>query len=183
MVDLRFGAAAAANVVSAGGREGAGRARGNHYVTSEGGGKGAVSRRRLTPLLRMLVNDPAFQFSVNAIEVPGRAPTLVRDLFVQFPRIDAGRHFNAFHGYWGFLADAKEDQHGALWLNSGGSWREFSIVVPTELVAAFRQRFQVADLEDFAGAYALVFAPLQVSGNQKPFIALEDLDSIAVYQP
>ncbi|MBO4121480.1 hypothetical protein J5T34_12170 [Cupriavidus gilardii] len=181
VVDMQYGSAQTANVVL-GGRGGVGGPRGNRYFATGNGGRQALAHRRPSTLLRRLIDEPGFSNSQQIIEVPGRAPTTVRELFVHFTTIVEG-HVPTFHGYWGFISDAKQGPDGEIWLNTTQSWRDFSVLISADLAARFVARFNVHDLEDLAGAYVLVFEHLSKSQGGKLYVALTELDTISVYQP
>ena len=151
--------------------------RGGRFV---GGGRGpsnAVMHRRLSTLLKNLMHSDGFRNSDQLIAMPA-GEFRVRNFFVEFSDID-GSHEGAYRGYWGMISDAKGDGGGSLWLNSGGR-DDVSIVIPNELVNVFAQRFNVDDIEELAGAYALFLGELKISQNGKAYLACNDIQAISV---
>lgn len=152
------------------------RGQGRRFVRQGEGPAQAHQSRRLSTLLRTLVEVPDFRDSGQIIEVPGRAALPVCAFFKTFAdtgETDVGQH----HGYWGLLTGARE-VNGRMWLNTGRPDRP-SALVPEELRDAFTRRFG-ADLEDYAGAWALIIGSLQQSTNRQLYWRLADLGRVAL---
>ncbi|MET0940933.1 MAG: hypothetical protein ABWY13_06170 [Mesorhizobium sp.] len=127
----------------------------------DGGPGHAVMHRRLSSLLRMLINAPNFRYSEQTIAVADQPELAARDFFVELGDVTR-QHSGQFRGFWGQLTDAGEGAGGTLWLNSGGRG-SMSFALPLEHRAAVMQRYRLANTEEFAGAYILVLGTLFVS--------------------
>lgn len=141
------------------------------------GRRNAVMHRRLSTLLKNLMLSDQFRTSNQIIALP-EGQFRVRDFFVTFSQ--AGTHLvGEYRGYWGMLSDARFGRNGEVWLNSGGQ-QNVSTVVNVDLVPELNRRFRLEELEDLAGAYALVFGTLGESTNGKLYLACNDLRYITV---
>lgn len=176
-IDLNFGAAAPTNVdVLPGEDNGRGQGRGRHV--GQGARPNANTHRRLSTLLRNLINSSEFRNSGQQIELEGRDATPVRNFFVNFNDVTAN-HDGEFHGYWGMLTDARVVPAGTLWMNSGDRGA-VSCAVPSEDVDALYARYNIEDEEDFAGAYLLIIGTKDTSQNGKQYIRVEDNNHLVV---
>lgn len=141
--------------------------------TGDGERDDARMHRRLSTLLRNLIEAPAFRFSNQLLEIEGYPETTVRDFFV--PLSDVNVDFNGqFKGYWGMLSDARFAHDRTLWLNSGGR-DNISFCVQTAHANTLYQRYRIEDEEDLAGAYILVFGTVQISQNDKLYCVVNDI--------
>lgn len=168
VLDLDYGAANEPVVQEADGLPPNRRRRGR--FAGEGPRPNARMHRRLGPLLRMLIDTPAFGESDQVIEIAGRPDVRARDLFV--PVLDANaRHGNQFHAYWGVIATAQRDANGTLWLNAGGR-RALSFCLGQLHIGGFLRRYGIADEQDIVGAHILVLGVPTVSQNGKLYCDL-----------
>jgi len=151
--------------------------RGGRFV-GDGERPNAEMHRRLSTILRNLIMSEQFRTSRQIIEIVGVGEFSVADFFVHFSAV-APMHIGQYRGYWGMVADARFGQTGALWLNSGGR-DDMSICVAEPLVDELHQRFRIAEEEDLAGAYTLVFGTLRSSQAGKKYVQAEDLGFITV---
>ncbi|SOT45110.1 hypothetical protein [Burkholderia cenocepacia] len=145
-------------------------------------GRTAVSRRRPSSLLRMLVESENFRNSGTTIAIPNHIQGTPREVFVEFSEIEQDALVGQYRGYWGFVAEGKMDANDALWLNSGGTG-DVSVLVPPDLVGVLFERYGATDAEDFTGAYVLVFGYLRLSKRNKQFVRVEDVDTCVLYEP
>ncbi|MDA8455274.1 hypothetical protein M4R22_10925 [Acidovorax sp. GBBC 3334] len=175
VVDLAFGAAAQVNV-DAVGADVNGGGRGARRFVGDGPRPDADAHRRLRPLLRTLVEAPDFATSLVEIEVPGNDPTPAARFFLNFRDIN-GNHPGT-RGFWGMTASAAYDR-GDLWINSGGR-AAFSILLREPVAAQVLQRYRIADLEDFAGAYVLAIGSQLSTGWGKSFCIPESAEHVAI---
>jgi hypothetical protein len=136
----------------------------------------AKSHRRPGPLLRNLIHSSAFRESTQVVEVNG-GEYVIRDFFVEFNRVTAN-HTNKYHGFWGMISDAKYTKDGTLWINSGGRL-SVSICISQGLIGSLFERYNIEDVEDFAGTYCLVFSEMGISAKNKKYIPLDDINRIA----
>ncbi|WP_141715362.1 hypothetical protein [Burkholderia ubonensis] len=182
VVDLHYGGAPVNGVqgVDADNANGSG---GSRYVGA-GGGRAAVSHRRPSGLLRMLVESDAFRSSEQTIEIPGHIQGIVREIFVPFEEAAADELVGQYRGYWGYITDGARggEARDALWLNSGGR-QDVSVLVQAEFVDELYERFNLEDVEDFAGVYFLVFGYLKKSAREKYYVVVENIDACVLYSP
>ncbi|WP_218080884.1 hypothetical protein [Anthocerotibacter panamensis] len=139
--------------------------------------------KRLSRLLYNLTESESFQHSEQLLQIPGKGNFPVHNFFKNFHSI-SDRDINKYGGYWGLVTDARLDNNGSLWLNSGWPFGEFaavSVLIDVQFVDIAFQRYRINDEEDLAGAYLLVFGTLVLSKNRKPYILVEDLSQFALF--
>lgn len=176
VVDLAFGAPA--REVHGDLEEGAGRAgRAPRYV---GGNPRPNARmhRRLSSLLRTLIEAPHFARSNQLLEIAGQPEISVCDFFVPLTQVDKlmqGR----IRGWWGLISDAKVGGDESLWLNGGGRGM-LSCCIPYELRTQVLGRFRLDDIEQLAGAYVLVIGDLRISQHGKMYCVIDSPNHIAI---
>lgn len=150
-------------------RRGAGR-----VFAGEGGAAANATHRRLSSILKRLNQDPDFQYAETIITLPeGRDNTSVVEFFVRFDLV-RDRALHEFRGLWGLITDASFDGNGSLWLNTG-SRSSVSFVISTDLVPNFLQRWRVEEIDELAGAQALILTTATISGNGKMYGTISDL--------
>ena len=177
IIDLNYGAAPRINVhVDTNDQEGDNEGRGRHVGNRPR--PNANMQRRLSTLLRNLINSEEFRGSPQQITLRENEPTTVANFFVNFADVCA-QHDYQFHGYWGLLTDARLGNNGDLWLNSGGRGN-VSCLIQVDDVDAFYQRYNIDDIEDFAGAYVLVLGEKNTSQNGKPYVVANGLERIVI---
>jgi hypothetical protein len=155
------------------------RTRASYMHGTDGGGRQDVRvHRRLSSLLRTLINAPAFGQSDVIMEVAECGEIAARDFFV--PILDVTvQYAGQFRGYWGLLSDARYHSDQQLWLNGGGR-NHVSFCVQRHHVDEIVQRYRISDEEDFAGAYVLVTGMLQISRQGKRYCVIADPRCIAL---
>ncbi|MFZ1547859.1 MAG: hypothetical protein WAT12_12310 [Candidatus Nitrotoga sp.] len=138
---------------------------------------GSTCHRRLSPLLRTLIESPTFSCSSHTVEVEGHIEMAAKDLFVplQCARSELSGHYR---GFFGVISDAKVAPDNSLWFNSGGN-DNISFCLDSRYVGTMLQRYRITDLEDIAGAYILVFGTLKVSQNGKLFCLIDSPECMA----
>jgi len=137
----------------------------------------STTHRRLSSLLRLLVDSPTFKNSNQLIEAHNQQRIPARDFFV--PLLDATRqHAGQLRGYWGMLSDAKLVGN-TLWLNSG-KHDTISFVLDIIFVEYFTRRFHIDDLEDLAGALILVIGTPSIAKNGKLYYVIEDIEFVTL---
>jgi hypothetical protein len=176
-IDLNFGAAPVNVDINPNVDEEGAQGRGGRHV-GRGARPNANMQRRLSTLLRNLINSNEFRGSNQQIELAGRDATSVRNFFVNFNDV-SNEHDREFHGYWGMLTDARIDNGGNLWLNSGRR-SAVSSVIPTENVDALYARHNIRDEEEFAGAYILIIGTKETSLNGKQYIRATSVNHLVV---
>ena len=176
VVDLNYGAAGEPVVREADGLP-PNRGRRGRYE-GEGPRPQARMHRRLGPLLRILIEVPAFRDSDQILEIAGHPDTPVRDFFVPLLDVTSG-HNGHFHGYWGMLSDARRDDNGTLWLNSGGR-RSISFCLGALHVDGLYQQYGIEEEEDLAGAYILVLGSPAVSQSGKVYCDLSEHENFTI---
>ncbi len=145
-----------------------------------GGTTAGRVHRRLGSLLRMLIQNPGLGRSNQILEVFGNE-IAAKNIFI--PLLDVtdrleGRHLL----FWGMLSDARYDSSHPdrqLWLNGGGR-NNVSFCVQAIHVDHILRRYRTAELEDFVGAYALIFGRLRVSQDSKHYCIIDDPDYLAL---
>jgi hypothetical protein len=66
-----------------------------------------------------------------------------------------------------------------IWLNTGGN-DEYSILIDSQIVKQFCERFKINDMEDLAGKYILCISPLKKSKNDKIYSKIDNIGYIAI---
>lgn len=133
--------------------------------------------RRLSTLLRTLIESPAFRNSHQVLEILG-GEIQVRDFFVSLLEIQQ-RHLNTTRGFWGMLSDCGVDQGGTVWLNSGGRGN-ISFVVDDDAFNQVCERFGIEEKEDFSGAYILVIGEAKLSRSGKIYLSIQDPNMVCI---
>ncbi|EGR1390123.1 hypothetical protein ACCF70_001817 [Vibrio parahaemolyticus] len=141
----------------------------------------------LRRILHRLRQSEAFRNSYNSITfyrnnseplVQGQ----IRDVITHFDDIDVHGNFtDGVQFFWGPIASTGYTDDGRLWLNSSMRRNDVSVVVYSDIVDEFLERFDVDDIEDLVGAYVLVAGNGWVSGNtDKPIIWCASANNIFV---
>lgn len=142
-----------------------GRHRASRYV-GDGARATATKHQRLQPLLRTLINYPAYaEQDVQVIIPDRRGSTSARELFVPFERANEV-DIPKFYALWGLIASARTDNKGTMWLNAGGA-ASVSFPMNADLQNSLQERLEVSadDLsEALAGCYLLVLGTLGRGG-------------------
>ena len=137
-----------------------------------------IYRRRLGPLLRTLIESPAFSSSDQIVEIEGRGNMAARDLFLPL-QCATYQYSGIYRGYFGVISDAKLALDKSLWFNSGGN-DNISFCLDSKYVYVILQRYGIKELEDLAGAYILVMGTPRVSQNGKLFCLVEGTEHMAL---
>lgn len=176
VVDLAFGAPP--REVHSDPNQGQGRAgRAPRYVGANPR-PDAHMHRRLSSLLRALIEAPQFSASNQLLEIAGQAEICVRDFFVPLLNANPGMR-GLFRGWWGLISNAKDGADGTLWLNGGGRG-QISFCIPPESRPEVLDRFRLVDNEQLVGAYALALGELRISQNGKMYCVIESPNYIAI---
>lgn len=138
----------------------------------------ARMHRRLSSLLRTLIEAPYFSESQQLLEIPNQPEIRVCDFFVPLLEVNSSLQ-SKIRGWWGLVSDAKNGSDNSLWLNSGRKGT-FSICLPTDMCALVLDRFRLEDNEQIAGAYVLAIADLRISANGKMYCVIESPNHIAI---
>jgi hypothetical protein len=174
VVDLNFGASTHVHVEPYTGPTRGGTRAGIHLGATNR--NQARMHRRLSSLLRTLIESPYFRGSQQVLEILGQEIS-VRDFFVPLLEIE-DRHLGYLKGFWGMLSDIGRHS-GTVWLNSGGR-NNISFCLAEELFLDIRNRFNATDDEDLSGAYVLVIGVARRSQNGKIFCPIESQDMICL---
>lgn len=175
VVDLNFGAHTYVHAEPATGASRGGARAGVH--TGGGNPNSARMHRRLSSLLRTLIESPYFRQSDQILEILGRE-IMVRDFFV--PLLDIkSQHLNSIKGFWGMLSDVAEGQSGTVWLNSGGR-DDISFCLDEKPFLDICSRFRITDPEEYSGAYILVIGEAKLSQNGKLYCNIQDQNMICL---
>tara|TARA_B100000424_G_C22896338_1_gene476729 strand:+ start:252 stop:1070 length:819 start_codon:yes stop_codon:yes gene_type:complete len=172
ILDLQYGAHESANV-TLGDPEGSANPRGMRY-TNESSGRVANSRRRLSTVLKTLINSDGFRQSEATIEVSQEITMKIKDFFVNF-NVVGDDYVEKYRGFWGLIYDTGDDPNGGLWLNTGRS-DKLSILVVSEKYAEFKERFKLFSSQSPEGMHVLVIGQLLKSSKGKLYIKLEKLE-------
>lgn len=163
--------------------ETAANAFGSRRVDTVGGVDGssaAAVRRRLSSLLRILIENPGFASSEQILEILGKE-IAAKNMLISLLEVTE-RHEGCTMLFWGLLSDARYESDysgGQLWLNGGGR-DNVSFCVKADHVDYFLGRHRIAELEDLAGAYVLIFGRLQISQSGKRYCIIDDPDNVAL---
>lgn len=147
--------------------------RGGRFV-GDGARPPAAAHRRLSSLLRRLIEDPYFSQSDTMIDIPDHASVLARDFFVSFLGARNPDHVGRFLGFWGMISSAKFGYDQTLWLNSGGRGN-ISFCVSPQVRGEIYRRFGINEEEDFSGAYMLIIGVMGVSGYGKKYLSIDNV--------
>lgn len=176
VVDLEFGARQHVHVVP-NARPGRGGARGGLHI-GDYATNNARMHRRLSSLLRTLIESPDFRESNQVLEILGRE-ILVRDFFVPLLDVTAN-HTNTLRGFWGMLSDTGSGADGTtIWLNSGGRG-DISFCMDENSFTMLCQRFHITENEELSGAYVLVIGEARMSQYGKVYCSIDDQNMICV---
>lgn len=152
--------------------------RGGHFI---GGGArpDAVMHRRLSRLLRNLIDTPEFRTSQQILEVAGVGEFSVANFFVPFDAVSQ-EYEKRYRGYWGRITIARFWENVRLCLNTGDRG-SMSIWVPMRFVNELYERFHVSDEKGLSGRYALVLGTLKVSSpTGKKYVEVGDTGYITL---
>lgn len=179
VLDLAFGAAAEVNAdadddLPAGGR-------GVRRFGGNGDRPNARAHRRLSSILRNLVQIPEFAGSDILIEPPGRGATSAREFFVQFSDL-AREHLNEIHGLWGVADNLRFRENAGLYINSGGK-EDLSILVPTEIKNEIYRRHGIVTSQQLKGAHVLVIGSARITISKKKLCVAESANHVAILMP
>ena len=130
-----------------------------------------IASRSLRSLLSELIGNEDFTSSAVTIEIPGRGEYAVANLFVSFANATAD-HIGGFHGFWGRIVDA-DTQDNTLYFNSGDQ-EAVSVLLDQQFHNETADRYGTENLNDFRGAYMLVFGELSLSRRGKKYVQITD---------
>lgn len=137
-----------------------------------------IVQRRLSSLLRILIDTPAFGQSEQLIKVQGREEIAAMDLFVPLHALTA-QYAGLYRAYWGVVSSAGIAPDGALWLNSGGQ-DNISFCIPPHYLTEIARRYPIKKTADLADAFVLVFGTPKIAQSGKLFCVVADPDCIAL---
>ncbi len=158
---------------------------GRSHSSANGIGK-AVSSRKLSSLLNILINDISFSKSNRKIDIGQKYSYKASTLFKKNDEL-LDLDIEKFRGLYGQIVDVKlaikeegtENEETSLWLNFGG-FDKCSILVPESLVEDFFNRFSEYenDIDELSGKYVLCFGTIRKSKNDKFYIKLDDISQV-----
>lgn len=175
VLDLRFGAAEGNHGDGEDGGDEGGSG-GRH--TGQGGPSRAFSRRRLRPLLKLLIYSEAFRRSTQTIELPEVGVFDVASFFVNFSDV-TDEHVGEFFGFWGDIQDIGQGANASRWINTGDR-DNVSVVIDHGISKAFLSQHR-ATWEQLEGMSFLVFGKLGRSKNDKLWIKPKGVEFTATY--
>lgn len=177
ILDLEQGTSAR-DVTQIAGATGRARGRGRRF---EGGDGDANNRqyKRLRPLLKLLLNVPAFSASQQAVRIPGVGREVISRFFVNVNTFADG-HLDVFHGFWGSVTSARwygEDM--TLWINTGNR-NSLSFCISEATADHWLESIGIGpDLEGLAGAQILVLGRARRSQTGKLYCPISNLAFLA----
>ena len=173
-----------------GSAQGTGSSRADSFVRKNqsgvmpAGSSAVSSHRRLSTMLRNILEMPDFVQSPQTLYVQGIGQTRVCDFFVNFEQLNQ-THLGRLLGHWGALSNVGQGNSGELWLNTGdvGSGN-VSICVPARLVNALYERYAIRSGSTWSpgSCFALVAGTVHLSQSGKPYIEVADLCNVTVLQ-
>lgn len=177
IVDFSFGTPEAGGVT----QPTAGAAGGYGHV-GRNGGIGNTPRdymyRRLSTLLRGLIDSDGYRNSTQIIEVEGRGEFAVPEFFLNFSDATAD-YIGSYHGFWGAIPHTNT-RRDSLWLNSGGP-EAMSVLIPESLLESICQRYGIRIHAEIIGADMLVLGELRAArSNGKMFVQVSDINQFAL---
>lgn len=150
------------------------RGRGRRFEGGDGDAQ-ARQHKRLRPLLRLLLNVPAFSASNQSIRIPGVGREAISRFFVNVANFANG-HLGVFHGFWGTITSARwygEDM--TLWINTGGR-NSLSFCMSEAVADSWLESITIEpDLEGLAGAYILVLGTAGRAASGKLYCSVGNL--------
>lgn len=139
-------------------------------------GQGLTAReimyRRMSSLLRTLIDLEEFRRSTQIIEIAEQGEFTVTEFFVNFAEVTE-EHTGSYHGYWGMVSYARRDANGTLWFNSGGE-EDPSVLMDQAFIQEAFLRFNIENEANIAGAYLLVVGELRVGPSGKRYVQITD---------
>lgn len=137
------------------------------------------STRNMRSLLSELIGNDGFTSSEIMIEIPGRGEYAIADLFVNFASVTAD-HIGRYCGFWGRIVNADTDTRGSSLYFNSGNMEAVSVVLDEQFHVETANRYGTDNLNDFRGAYMLVFGELSVSRRGKKYIQITDQNSFTL---
>lgn len=141
-------------------------------TNGQGNAERETTTRRLSRLLRLLIESEEFRRSPQIIEIPERGEFTVGDFFVRFPDVTEN-HIDTFHGFWGTIQNARRGTRGTLWFNSGEINADVSALLDRNFIRTVYENFNIENDGDLAGAEILVLGTLRLATNGKRCVQIE----------
>lgn len=187
VLDLAFGSQKTRHINDTNENDIDNKSKAGHH-SSKNGNAPAKSHRRLSTILRALMDDENYFKSSNLkIDLEGY-PYSSKNLFKKFNEltneyvdVTLKNKPNTRRAIWGMISDAQFDKHKieSIWINTGGN-DTVSIVIDEKISNDFTARFKIKELEDLSGKYVLAIGKLHKSKNNKIFLKLNDIAYITV---
>lgn len=183
-LDLQYGSSKAIHTIESEEEEEKGKNRGTSHSSINGKAK-SILQRRLSTLLRTLVNEKDFfQESEQKIYFNAKNPYYAKNFFIHSDYITSEYvkkiNFRSYRAIWSMISDCRyTNDNKTLWINTGGN-NSLSILLEEELHDSFFERFRIKDIEDLSGKYILVISKLQNSKNDKIYSKVEDVSYITL---
>jgi hypothetical protein len=132
-------------------------------------------------LINLVVSD-VYAKSTQTIALTRTSPDIaIRDFFVPF-RGAIIEPSGTMRGYWGSLTATHENDDGSAWLNTGRPWH-MSVLLSRDVKEELLQAYQVDDIEDLAGCYALVIGRLTQARGGKWYVKPAKARNTVLYSP
>ena len=135
-------------------------------------------QRRLSSLLRILIDNPAVGQSDQLIKIQGWEEIAAKDLFVPLHDVTE-QYAGLYRAYWGLVRNAGIAPDGALWLNSEGP-ANFSFCIQPHHLNEIARRFPIKKTDDLADAHVLVFGAPKFAQSGKFCCIVADPDCMAL---
>lgn len=125
----------------------------------------------LRRILLRLIQSPDFRTSRRQIALyKDEKSTLVRGevrhVVAAFDEVQPA-HNGGSQLFWGPIASAGRTADGKIWLNSSARYQGVSVAIFQDIAEEFLSAFNIADLDDLAGAHILVAATCYVATTGK----------------
>lgn len=132
-------------------------------------------------LINLVVSD-IYAKSTQTIALTKNSPDIaIKDFFVPF-RGATTEFSDTMRGYWGSLTATHENDDGSAWLNTGRPWH-MSVLLSRDVKEELLQVYQVHDIVDLAGCYALVIGRLTQSRSGKWYVKPAKARNAVLYDP
>ena len=154
--------------------------RGAYRKFGEASGEGKSEwSRRLSTLLKTLMEDPKFAQSTAQIKVFG-VQKPIRNVFYNTNKFASYRDkltpgkFPTF--FWGSIWDADEGADGTIWLNTGEDSSDLSVKIPKDVFKVLKTKCKLSNDEPFkelCGSWFLLYGWYNKSNTTgKPYLTL-----------
>ncbi len=184
VLDLQYGAIKNKHIVESEEDTEIGKNKGTSH-SSINGKSNSMLQRRLSTLLRTLINEKDFfKDSKQKIHFKAKNPYNAGNFFIHSDYITTDYvdkiNFRSYRAVWSMISSVRYSKiDNSLWINTVGN-DTISILIDNELKDIFIERFKVKELEYLSGKYVLSICKLRKSKNDKIYSKVEDISYISV---